>query len=55
MRPVAGDGERDYKIFDKPTNQRRKSQNEKGGGIPKPLDNNMEYLDIPAFLRRQAD
>ena len=55
MRPVAGDGERDYKIFDKPTNQRRKSQNEKSGGIPKPLDNNMEYLDIPAFLRRQAD
>ena len=55
MKPVAGDGERDYKIFDKPTNQRRKSQNEKGGGIPKPLDNNMEYLDIPAFLRRQAD
>ena len=55
MRPVAGDGERDYKIFDKPTNQRRKTQNEKGGGIPKPLDKNMEYLDIPAFLRRQAD
>ncbi|MEC8299943.1 MAG: cell division protein FtsZ [Pseudomonadota bacterium] len=55
MRPVAGDGERDYKIFDKPTNQRRKSQNEKSGGIPKPLDNSMEYLDIPAFLRRQAD
>ena len=54
MRPVAGDGERDYKIFDKPTNQRRKSQNEKGGGIPKPLNNNMEYLDIPAFVRRQA-
>ena len=55
MRPVAGDGKRDYTEFDRPTNQRRKLQNEKDGFIPKSLEKDMEYLDIPAFLRRQAD
>ena len=55
MKKVAGDGERDYTEFDRPTNQRRKLQNEKGGVIPKSLEKDMEYLDIPAFLRRQAD
>ena len=55
MKQVAGDGERDYTKFDKPTTQRRKLQNEKGSVISKPLDKDMEYLDIPAFLRRQAD
>ena len=55
MKQVAGDGERDYTKFDRPTNQRRKLQNEKDGLIPKSLEKDMEYLDIPAFLRRQAD
>ena len=46
------DGTIDYQQLDRPTVIRRQAGNEK-----KPYKNegNMEYLDIPAFLRRQAD
>lgn len=52
-KQIAGDGQIDYGSFDRPTvlrNSQREAQEDvlsgKGG---------MEYLDIPAFLRRQAD
>jgi cell division protein FtsZ len=41
----------DYKEFDRPTVMRNKSQETD----PKNVENDSEYLDIPAFLRRQAD
>jgi hypothetical protein len=44
MKQVAGDGERDYTKFDRPTNQRRKLQNEKGGLIPKSLEKDLGFL-----------
>jgi len=51
-KQVAGDGQIDYAGFDKPTvmrnNPREGSEEIAGSG-------DMEYLDIPAFLRRQAD
>ena len=43
-------GEVDYADYDKPTVQRKKAVGEGGNGA---LDDDM--LDIPAFLRRQAD
>ena len=41
----------DYKVFDRPTVMRNQ---DKEIGSQK-VENNSEYLDIPAFLRRQAD
>lgn len=41
----------DYKEFDRPTVMRNKNQETD----PKNIENDSEYLDIPAFLRRQAD
>jgi len=41
----------DYKEFDRPTVIRNKNQETD----PKNVENDSEYLDIPAFLRRQAD
>jgi len=43
-------GEVDYADYDKPTVQRKKAA---GGGMSAALDDDL--LDIPAFLRRQAD
>ncbi|MCB1692168.1 MAG: cell division protein FtsZ, partial [Pseudomonadales bacterium] len=53
QKKVAGDGAVDYGDFDKPTVLRKAAAGglEKGGQGGKDL----EYLDIPAFLRRQAD
>ena len=46
-----GDGEIDYKRLDRPTVIRNQAVEQ-----PKnPLDADSDYLDIPAFLRRQAD
>ncbi len=42
----------DYRDYDRPTVQRKKVVGE--GFVPSPEDD-LEYLDIPAFLRRQAD
>ncbi len=41
----------DYKEFDRPTVMRNKNQETD----PNNVENDSEYLDIPAFLRRQAD
>ena len=49
---LAGDGVPDYGVLDKPTVIRNKASGE-GKGDLKQQD--LEYLDIPAFLRRQAD
>jgi len=47
------DGQIDYKKLDKPTAIRQKVS---GDSIEMPHDKeSMEYLEIPAFLRRQAD
>lgn len=49
----------DYRDYDKPTINRRPSVSQVEGSAARKLENNqdseMDYLDIPAFLRRQAD
>ena len=50
---VAGDGPDDYSKFDKPTVTRNRLI--AGGADEIREDKDLEYLDIPAFLRRQAD
>ena len=47
------DGEVDYNQLDRPTVMRNKGNAEGKAGAKG--DGDMEYLDIPAFLRRQAD
>lgn len=52
----AAAGEISYNELDKPTIMRNKSENrEKRFGVPPKNEANLDYLDIPAFLRRQAD
>lgn len=46
------DGQVDYGQLDRPTVMRKKSEAEKFGTT---AEGGMDYLDIPAFLRRQAD
>ncbi|MCG6886193.1 MAG: cell division protein FtsZ [Proteobacteria bacterium] len=46
------DGQVDYGQLDRPTVIRKKTATEKFGGT---TESGMDYLDIPAFLRRQAD
>jgi cell division protein FtsZ len=53
QKKVAGDGTLDYGDFDKPTVMRNRVI--EGGGTEVPEGKDLEYLDIPAFLRRQAD
>ena len=48
------DGGLNYAVLDKPT-VTRKSQAAGNNRSLDPNDKDMEYLDIPAFLRRQAD
>ncbi len=50
QKKVAGDGAIDYGDFDKPTVMRKASEETEDGE-----GKDLEYLDIPAFLRRQAD
>ncbi|MCY4531696.1 MAG: cell division protein FtsZ [Gammaproteobacteria bacterium] len=53
-KKVAGDGPIDYTDFDKPTIMRNQViQGGVEGEVPGGKE--LEYLDIPAFLRRQAD
>lgn len=48
-------GRPDYASLDRPTVMRQ-SVSHRSSAVQKPLeDKDMEYLDIPAFLRRQAD
>ena len=46
-------GEIDYGALDQPTINRNKPKHDNRGESKKEMD--LEYLDIPAFLRRQAD
>ena len=50
---VAGDAPEDYGKFDKPTVTRNRLI--AGGADEIREGKDLEYLDIPAFLRRQAD
>ena len=53
-REIAGDGVPDYSGLDRPTVIRNAAES----GIDEvdlQADKDLEYLDIPAFLRRQAD
>ncbi|MFT7686995.1 MAG: cell division protein FtsZ [Candidatus Azotimanducaceae bacterium] len=52
-KKIAGDGTMDYGDFDKPTVMRQNGVEGDSGSAPTAKD--MQYLDIPAFLRRQAD
>ena len=53
-KKIAGDGARDYSDFDKPPFLRSSLSGRSGAReLPGPED--MDYLDIPAFLRRQVD
>ena len=45
-------GDVNYDALDRPTGIRNKAAGDK---YPAGTDAGMEYLDIPAFLRRQAD
>ena len=49
------DGRPNYSVLDKPTVMRNTAKSSSSNTTAKSLDNDMEYLDIPAFLRKQAD
>ena len=53
-RSVAGDGVPDYSDFDRPTVIRNAVVNG-ADEVHLSADKDLDYLDIPAFLRRQAD
>ena len=53
QKKVAGNGQMDYGDFDKPTVMRKAASH--AGENPAATAKDLEYLDIPAFLRRQAD
>jgi cell division protein FtsZ len=58
MRLVQRDvrsGEVDYAELDRPTVKRHRNKAVGDGVVPPPASDDLEYLDIPAFLRRQAD
>ena len=46
------DGQIDYGRLKEPAIKRKQAN---AGGFPVQEDSNMDYYDIPAFLRRQAD
>ncbi|MAT65418.1 MAG: cell division protein FtsZ [Gammaproteobacteria bacterium] len=48
-------GELDYQQLDRPTVIRKRAAGSDYGSAAQNYDNDLEYLDIPAFLRRQAD
>lgn len=50
---AAGGGAVDYKDFDRPTVMR--NQSNEATNTRSTMENDPDYLDIPAFLRRQAD
>jgi len=55
----AATGDINYDVLDKPTVIRQSKQQpetrEKRFGVPKNNEIDLDYLDVPAFLRRQAD
>jgi len=52
---TAGTGPIDYAEFDKPPAMRNAGRAERAAEATQLAKKDMEYLDIPAFLRRQAD
>jgi cell division protein FtsZ len=52
--PRAG-GQIDYKTLDLPTVMRNKPPRDTAPVSPPAAEHDADYLDIPAFLRRQAD
>ena len=52
-KKIAGDGSVDYGDFDRPTVMRKSQKEADTADLPMAKD--LQYLDIPAFLRRQAD
>ena len=54
-KKVAGDGTTDYTLFDQPTVTRRAVRDHEQNVHLDSARKDMDYLDIPAFLRRQAD
>ena len=53
-KKVAGDGVPDYSEFERPTVIRNAVVNGTDE-VDLQADKDLDYLDIPAFLRRQAD
>ena len=51
---MAGDGVPDYSDFERPTVIRNAAVSN-GDEVDLQTDKDLDYLDIPAFLRRQAD
>lgn len=49
------DGAVDYNALDRPTVMRNRAVNERYASAPTGNESDLDYLDIPAFLRRQAD
>ncbi len=49
------DGGYNYSVLEKPTVLRASKSGQAGGRAVETKERDMEYLDIPAFLRRQAD
>ncbi|MFT5577837.1 MAG: cell division protein FtsZ [Paraglaciecola psychrophila] len=56
-RPIISAANPDYRALDRPTIMRTNPQSAISSDVvpTSPQDKDMEYLDIPAFLRRQAD
>ena len=54
QKKIAGDGVIDYADLDRPTVIRNATVDAKSDDAL-PVGKDLEYLDIPAFLRRQAD
>jgi cell division protein FtsZ len=54
QKKIAGDGPVDYADLDRPTVIRNATADAKSDAVL-PVGKDLEYLDIPAFLRRQAD
>ncbi|MEM7083678.1 MAG: cell division protein FtsZ [Pseudomonadota bacterium] len=52
VAPRTAAGDANYRVFDRPTHERRRAA---VGESPVVLPDEEEMLDIPAFLRRQAD
>ena len=54
VNAVAGHADREpnYGVYEQPAVRRRQAV---GDGLPPPAEANFELLDVPAFLRRQAD
>ena len=51
----SADGEVNYRDLDKPTVVRKQQQQSPQEKVATALADDPDYLDIPAFLRRQAD